>query len=337
MAARGNDDVNAEGLQANRPEGGRPRHRRPRRAVEMARRRASRGRLHPEQQAPQVHPAAAEPGPRRHPARRTGHDPPAVVAAGRDPLHDRHRRSTPTSSIPTCRTRRACGASARTASSDTSAASSRPSATRRSRSRSATSCRRRTSCPSTARSWAPSSRTTVTDVHLHGGFVPWTSDGGPFAWWDPDGHKGPSFLNNSVLGVPRPRRNEAEYYYPNDQGARLVWYHDHSLGHDPAERVRGHRVRVRDLRRLRAVAGQPRPPAGTRSIRGRCTSCSRTSASSPGTSRRWTRHGRCRARGRETCGTSTSTTPTGGTSGRRRPARRPIRRACRSSSPTPCW
>jgi len=69
-----------------------------------------------------------------------------------------------------------------------------------------------------------------TNVHLHGGFVPWTSDGGPFAWWDPDGHKGPSFLNNSVLGVPRPRRNEAEYYYPNDQGSRLAWYHDHSLG-----------------------------------------------------------------------------------------------------------
>ena len=25
------------------------------------------------------------------------------------------------------------------------------------------------------------------NVHLHGGFVPWTSDGGPFAWWDPVG------------------------------------------------------------------------------------------------------------------------------------------------------
>jgi spore coat protein A, manganese oxidase len=68
------------------------------------------------------------------------------------------------------------------------------------------------------------------DVHLHGGFVPWTSDGGPFAWWDPNGHTGPSFLNNSVLKVPHPASNEAEYYYPNDQGARLAWYHDHSLG-----------------------------------------------------------------------------------------------------------
>ena len=69
------------------------------------------------------------------------------------------------------------------------------------------------------------------DVHLHGGFVPWTSDGGPHAWWDPDGHKGPSFVNNMVLrkghAVPA---NEAEYYYPNTQGSRLVWYHDHSIG-----------------------------------------------------------------------------------------------------------
>jgi len=68
------------------------------------------------------------------------------------------------------------------------------------------------------------------DVHLHGGFVPWTSDGGPFAWWDPNGHTGPSFLNNAVLGVPSPAPNQAEYYYPNDQGARLMWYHDHSVG-----------------------------------------------------------------------------------------------------------
>jgi len=65
------------------------------------------------------------------------------------------------------------------------------------------------------------------DVHLHGGLVPWVSDGGPHAWWDPHGNKGPSFLN--VL-KPSPAANEAEYYYPNHQGARLLWYHDHSFG-----------------------------------------------------------------------------------------------------------
>ena len=69
------------------------------------------------------------------------------------------------------------------------------------------------------------------DVHLHGGLVPWTSDGGPHAWWDPQGHHGSSFINNDVL---RPgstvAANEAEYYYPNQQGSRLEWYHDHSIG-----------------------------------------------------------------------------------------------------------
>jgi spore coat protein A len=69
------------------------------------------------------------------------------------------------------------------------------------------------------------------NVHLHGGFVPWVSDGGPMAWWDPDGHVGPSFVGNGVLrpGQTVPK-GEAEYYYPNNQGARLMWYHDHSFG-----------------------------------------------------------------------------------------------------------
>jgi spore coat protein A len=75
-----------------------------------------------------------------------------------------------------------------------------------------------------------------TAVHLHGGYVPWISDGGPFDWWAPKGEHGLSFLNNKVL---RPEEfivpgaiptNEAEYYYPNDQSARLVWYHDHAWG-----------------------------------------------------------------------------------------------------------
>jgi spore coat protein A, manganese oxidase len=71
------------------------------------------------------------------------------------------------------------------------------------------------------------------DIHLHGGLVPWTSDGGPHAWWDPNpnGINGESFLNNQVLrpGQTVPS-NEAEYYYPNNQGSRLLWYHDHTLG-----------------------------------------------------------------------------------------------------------
>jgi spore coat protein A len=69
------------------------------------------------------------------------------------------------------------------------------------------------------------------NIHLHGGLVPWTSDGGPHAWWDPDGNKGVSFLNNQVLRPGQTVPNiEAEYYYPNQQSARLLWYHDHTFG-----------------------------------------------------------------------------------------------------------
>ncbi len=61
-------------------------------------------------------------------------------------------------------------------------------------------------------------------VHLHGGLVPWTSDGGPFAWFGPGNTQGESFLN------PGPVVGSADYYYPNDQSARLLWYHDHAMG-----------------------------------------------------------------------------------------------------------
>jgi spore coat protein A len=64
-------------------------------------------------------------------------------------------------------------------------------------------------------------------THLHGGLVPWISDGGPYDWFSPSGPTGPSFLNNQVLN-PGAAPNSAEYFYPNDQSARLVWYHDHA-------------------------------------------------------------------------------------------------------------
>ncbi len=70
----------------------------------------------------------------------------------------------------------------------------------------------------------PSNRTAV---HLHGGLVPWISDGGPFDWWNPEGKHGLSFLNNQVLH-PGAEDEAAEFYYPNGQGARLLWYHDHA-------------------------------------------------------------------------------------------------------------
>ena len=64
-------------------------------------------------------------------------------------------------------------------------------------------------------------------THLHGGFTPWFSDGTPFQWFDPNGLTGPSFMN--VPGT-NPRQGTANYYYPMDQSARFVWYHDHAMG-----------------------------------------------------------------------------------------------------------
>jgi spore coat protein A, manganese oxidase len=57
-----------------------------------------------------------------------------------------------------------------------------------------------------------------TAVHLHGGLVPWTSDGGPFAWTTPF---------NLVHG---PDWQPGDFYYPNNSSARFQWYHDHAYG-----------------------------------------------------------------------------------------------------------
>jgi len=83
-----------------------------------------------------------------------------------------------------------------------------------------------------------SSGVNKTAVHLHGGYVHWISDGGPFDWWTPTGVHGPSFFNNQVLN-PTALPSQAEYYYPNNQSARLMWYHDHA----------------HDITRLNAYAG----------------------------------------------------------------------------------
>jgi spore coat protein A len=66
-------------------------------------------------------------------------------------------------------------------------------------------------------------------THLHGGLVPWISDGGPHDWFAPDGTHGLSFLNNKVLN-PGAGLNQADYYYPLNQSARFLWYHDHAWG-----------------------------------------------------------------------------------------------------------
>ena len=87
-------------------------------------------------------------------------------------------------------------------------------------------------------------RQNATTTHLHGGFTPWISDGGPFTWFTPDGQYGPSVIDkagNNLYKLLNPglQPGQAEYYYPNNQSARLAWYHDHA----------------HDITRLNAYAG----------------------------------------------------------------------------------
>jgi len=93
------------------------------------------------------------------------------------------------------------------------------------------------------------------DLHLHGGLTPWISDGTPHQWVTPFNDstpykKGVSFqnvpdmVNGSVVnGTPVPciggilscftpavGDGIGTYYYPNQQSARLMFYHDHAYG-----------------------------------------------------------------------------------------------------------
>jgi spore coat protein A len=83
----------------------------------------------------------------------------------------------------------------------------------------------------------------ATTTHVHGGLTPWISDGGPFTWFTPNGQYGPSVHsaagNIYKLINPGLQPGQAEYYYPNQQSARMAWYHDHA----------------QDLTRLNAYAG----------------------------------------------------------------------------------
>lgn len=72
-------------------------------------------------------------------------------------------------------------------------------------------------------------------VHLHGGFVPWISDGTPHQWITPAGEntnypQGVSVYN--VPDMPDAGANDGSmtFYYNNEQSARLMFYHDHAFG-----------------------------------------------------------------------------------------------------------
>jgi spore coat protein A len=66
-------------------------------------------------------------------------------------------------------------------------------------------------------------------IHLHGGFVPWASDGGPFHWATP-GNVIRGVSNIDWLPTNTPGVLNNDHYYPNDQSARFMWYHDHAIG-----------------------------------------------------------------------------------------------------------
>jgi len=61
--------------------------------------------------------------------------------------------------------------------------------------------------------------------HLHGGEVPSQFDGNPDAWFTYDG------MHGSAYSTAKPTKpGSAVYWYPNDQPATTLWYHDHALG-----------------------------------------------------------------------------------------------------------
>ncbi len=89
-------------------------------------------------------------------------------------------------------------------------------------------------------------------THVHGAHTTEDSDGYPEAWYLPDGHatSRPGYApgGHRVRRVPRRlpgaapawtgHPGSAAFQYPNDQRAATLWYHDHTLGHDPAQRLR---------------------------------------------------------------------------------------------------
>lgn len=70
-------------------------------------------------------------------------------------------------------------------------------------------------------------------IHLHGGLTPWISDGTPHQWITPAGE--PTFYPRGVSAqnvpdMPDPGDGSVTYFWPNQQSARLMFYHDHAWG-----------------------------------------------------------------------------------------------------------
>jgi len=67
--------------------------------------------------------------------------------------------------------------------------------------------------------------------HLHGAEDSANVDGGPDAWFTPDGIHGTGYYSADPADlVPTNRSNKAVYKYLNDQEPGTLWFHDHALG-----------------------------------------------------------------------------------------------------------
>lgn len=70
-------------------------------------------------------------------------------------------------------------------------------------------------------------------IHLHGGDSPWISDGTPHQWFvpanDPTSYKEGASLK-PVPDMPAPPPGGETIYWPNEQSARFMWFHDHTFG-----------------------------------------------------------------------------------------------------------
>lgn len=71
----------------------------------------------------------------------------------------------------------------------------------------------------------PYSGTVPAVPHLHGAEVSSLFDGGPNAWFTPDGKKGTGYYSLTDAGS-----GKAVYRYDNDQLPGTLWFHDHALG-----------------------------------------------------------------------------------------------------------
>jgi len=72
-------------------------------------------------------------------------------------------------------------------------------------------------------------------LHLHGGNTPWISDGTPHQWITPASETASLKAGVSMRNVPDmfggdPGPGKQTFYWTNQQGGRLMFYHDHAYG-----------------------------------------------------------------------------------------------------------